>query len=432
MTADPDQLQIRLRGLGPAAGLHLPPARTHLRRPAPLRRARPAPATASPPRASVRSSSACERPRPARGLQPQQPAASLLRRPDRLHAHDQLRPELGAGQAALQSRAERADHQQPDRGAAERNGDRLLHRDPAERRHAHRHAPLHRPRRDVQRSDLRRRDRHRVRHRHAGRAGAGARRLDPVRHRRRSRQRQPLPRLAGRPLPRRRRGRLLDVDRRRPATGRRRSRSTRPRRTPTRCASRSSCPRSRSAQHGELVVTYYDFRFDTDDGRERADHWAIFCDPDDDNCRNPQNWGGERRLTTASFDVLQAPIARGYFLGDYMGLVAAGNKVFPGLRHRRGREPDEHLHPADRPIADRDHSMSSLPGLTRQSIPWRSSVGRNVTEWMPGSSPGMTTSAMSSDLLLASMFALLLRGLRRGGGASARLRGGAGIRPCRT
>ena len=84
-------------------------------------------------------------------------------------------------------------------------------------------------------------------------------------------------------------------------------------------------------KHGELVVTYYDFRRDTDDGRERADHWAVFCDPDDDNCRNPQNWGGERRLTTASFDVLNAPIARGYFLGDYMGLVAAGNKVFPAF-----------------------------------------------------------------------------------------------------
>ena len=32
------------------------------------------------------------------------------------------------------------------------------------------------------------------------------------------------------------------------------------------------------AANGELVVTYYDFRFDTDDGRERADHLAVFCD----------------------------------------------------------------------------------------------------------------------------------------------------------
>ena len=82
---------------------------------------------------------------------------------------------------------------------------------------------------------------------------------------------------------------------------------------------------------GELVVTYYDFRFDTDDDRERADHWAVFCDPDEDNCRNPQNWGGERRLTIRSFDMLNAPEANGLFLGDYMGLVAAGNKVFPAF-----------------------------------------------------------------------------------------------------
>jgi hypothetical protein len=85
------------------------------------------------------------------------------------------------------------------------------------------------------------------------------------------------------------------------------------------------------ANGGELVVTYYDFRRDTDDGRERADHWAIFCDPRHENCRSPANWGGERKLTTASFDVLEAPIANGYFLGDYMGLVAAGSKVFPAF-----------------------------------------------------------------------------------------------------
>ncbi|HXB04700.1 MAG TPA: hypothetical protein VNY77_07520 [Candidatus Angelobacter sp.] len=36
------------------------------------------------------------------------------------------------------------------------------------------------------------------------------------------------------------------------------------------------------------------------------------------------------RLTMSSFNILDAPIARGHFLGDYMGLAASGTKnVFP-------------------------------------------------------------------------------------------------------
>ena len=36
------------------------------------------------------------------------------------------------------------------------------------------------------------------------------------------------------------------------------------------------------------------------------------------------NWGDEQRLTTSSFNILDAPVARGHFLGDYMGLAASG------------------------------------------------------------------------------------------------------------
>lgn len=83
------------------------------------------------------------------------------------------------------------------------------------------------------------------------------------------------------------------------------------------------------AANGRLVVTYYDFRFDRDDGREATDHWAVFCDPGRANCRQPASWGVEARLTDRSFNLLDAPVAGGYFLGDYMGLVAAGNVVHP-------------------------------------------------------------------------------------------------------
>ena len=83
------------------------------------------------------------------------------------------------------------------------------------------------------------------------------------------------------------------------------------------------------AANGKLVVTYYDFRFDRDDDGEATDYWAVFCDPGQENCRQSASWGDESRLTDRSFNMLDAPIAGGYFLGDYMGLVAANNVVHP-------------------------------------------------------------------------------------------------------
>jgi hypothetical protein len=81
---------------------------------------------------------------------------------------------------------------------------------------------------------------------------------------------------------------------------------------------------------GVLVVTYYDFRNDNNTG-ELADYWAVFCDPKKTNCGVAKNWGGEVRLTTKSFDYLNAPVARGHFLGDYMGLERAGDQVIPAF-----------------------------------------------------------------------------------------------------
>lgn len=69
-----------------------------------------------------------------------------------------------------------------------------------------------------------------------------------------------------------------------------------------------------------VYVTYYDFRNDTASG-EMTDYWAISCKG---NCSLPTNWGNEKRLTSESFDMLNAPIARGHFLGDYMGLARQG------------------------------------------------------------------------------------------------------------
>jgi len=89
---------------------------------------------------------------------------------------------------------------------------------------------------------------------------------------------------------------------------------------------------------GVVTVTYYDFRNDGTIG-ELTDHWAVFCSPAAEDCGVAANWGDEVRLTDVSFDILKAPIARGHFLGDYMGLATSGNDELPVFGIADG--PDE-------------------------------------------------------------------------------------------
>jgi hypothetical protein len=88
----------------------------------------------------------------------------------------------------------------------------------------------------------------------------------------------------------------------------------------------------------EIVVTYYDFRFDTDNGKESTDYFAVFCTPNRaTNCALRGNWGDgiakrkDIRITDRSFDMLDAPVARGHFLGDYMGIARKGQVVMPAF-----------------------------------------------------------------------------------------------------
>jgi len=78
------------------------------------------------------------------------------------------------------------------------------------------------------------------------------------------------------------------------------------------------------AADGTVTVAYYDFRHNTPDpGSLLTDYFAVHCHS---GCASPASWvGNETRITPVSFDIRKAPYARGYFLGDYMGLDAAGN-----------------------------------------------------------------------------------------------------------
>jgi hypothetical protein len=69
---------------------------------------------------------------------------------------------------------------------------------------------------------------------------------------------------------------------------------------------------------GVVAVSYYDFRNDvTADGQLTTDHWIAHSHD-----------GGATWITDhlgGSFDMHQAPYARGYFVGDYQGLDAQGS-----------------------------------------------------------------------------------------------------------
>jgi hypothetical protein len=84
-----------------------------------------------------------------------------------------------------------------------------------------------------------------------------------------------------------------------------------------------------AAADGTVAVTYYDFRNNDASPGVPTDYWIVHCHS---ACSSPASWGDESRLTTSSFDIEQAPAARGpfgYFLGEYEGLTSIGNAFVP-------------------------------------------------------------------------------------------------------
>ncbi len=85
---------------------------------------------------------------------------------------------------------------------------------------------------------------------------------------------------------------------------------------------------------GTIVVTYYDFRNDGSSG-ELADSFAVHCHA---ACGSRSSWGNEVRLTDTSFDILKAPVARGLFLGDYVGLATSGQDALAVFTQPHGTD----------------------------------------------------------------------------------------------
>jgi hypothetical protein len=73
----------------------------------------------------------------------------------------------------------------------------------------------------------------------------------------------------------------------------------------------------RVAPDGRIAVSYYDFRFlsATNTATLPTDYWIVNCLA---RCADPTQWT-EQHLA-GSFDMKLAPVARGFFVGDYEGL----------------------------------------------------------------------------------------------------------------
>ena len=98
-----------------------------------------------------------------------------------------------------------------------------------------------------------------------------------------------------------------------------------PRNATTPADQQAFVPNIRVASDGSVAVTYYDFRNNDPSPGVPTDAWMVRCAS---NCGSASNWSDEARLSAASFDIEQAPAARGpfgYFLGEYEGLGNVGN-----------------------------------------------------------------------------------------------------------
>jgi hypothetical protein len=76
------------------------------------------------------------------------------------------------------------------------------------------------------------------------------------------------------------------------------------------------------ASDGTVAVSYYDFRHNTSAPGLGTDAWLVHCHS---ACTDPTSWS-ETQLA-GPFNLELAPVARGYFVGDYEGLTSIGTDL---------------------------------------------------------------------------------------------------------
>jgi Neuraminidase (sialidase) len=83
-------------------------------------------------------------------------------------------------------------------------------------------------------------------------------------------------------------------------------------------------PTVKVAANGVVGVTYYDLRNNTADPGLPTDAWLVRCSA---GCTTAASW--KETHVAGPFDEEQAPVAVGYFLGDYEGMVTLHNAFAP-------------------------------------------------------------------------------------------------------
>ena len=97
------------------------------------------------------------------------------------------------------------------------------------------------------------------------------------------------------------------------------------------------------ADDGTVGVSYYDFRNNVAGGGTDTDHWLVHCHAATEDCSLASSWNEETRVTPASFNSRLAPVARGFFLGDYVGLDNIANTFTPFFTQTAPTDPaNEH------------------------------------------------------------------------------------------
>jgi hypothetical protein len=92
---------------------------------------------------------------------------------------------------------------------------------------------------------------------------------------------------------------------------------------------------------GTIGVRYSDFRNNTPAiAMLGTDEFTIHCHPTTPTaCTNAANWGAEVRQTDATYNMRQAPFARGWFVGDYVAMDTDGADFLPFWTQPFGADP---------------------------------------------------------------------------------------------
>ena len=140
---------------------------------------------------------------------------------------------------------------------------------------------------------------------------------------------------------------------------------------------------------GTIGVSYFDMRSNTiDPVTLLTDYWLA-------TSRDGVNWT-DRRIA-AAFDLSVAPIARGYFLGDYMGLVSAGSNFYPFYTRTNSgnsaNRTDVFMTPINVPTSSAQVSVSTRadePSSAGISAEFAQRVHENIARQMEQRVPGFS------------------------------------------